>query len=242
MSLKKSAGNMYPWVTHTHSHLAGRCPHECAYCYVQAMERRFKSGRYTGPLRLDERELAVNYGKGRTIFVEHCNDLFAEAVPDEWIGQILAHCRRFPENIYVFQTKNPGRVGAWLREEEAQFPPAWVLGTTIETNRAISGTAPAPAARARAMTDIRKAWPEAVLFVTVEPIHDLDVAELLSDLFAIGPDFVNVGADSKGHGLVEPSAEKVRELIAGIQELGIELRQKRNLDRLLSREAGQRVA
>lgn len=239
MSLKKSAGNMYPWVTHTHSHLAGRCPHECAYCYVQAMERRFGQGRYAGPLRLDEDELRVNYGKGRTIFVEHCNDLFAHEVRSEWIAAIVAHCCRYPDNTYVFQTKNPMRAFAsWLDG----FPASWMLGTTIETTRDTGSGAPEPVARAGAMSATRILNPDAVLFVTIEPIQDFDGPVLLEWLQSIRPTFINIGADSKGHGLVEPSAEKVRELIAGIQELGIELRQKRNLDRLLSREAGQRVA
>jgi hypothetical protein len=43
MPLKKSEGNMYPWVTHTHSHLAGACPHECK-CYVQ-MAKKFPNMR-----------------------------------------------------------------------------------------------------------------------------------------------------------------------------------------------------
>jgi len=79
MSLKKSNGNMYPWVTHTHSHLGGECPHACTYCYVD--NPRFgRPAKYTGPIRLLEDEFKVNYGTGRTIFVENCNDLFAAAV------------------------------------------------------------------------------------------------------------------------------------------------------------------
>lgn len=31
MSLKKSTGNMYPWVTHTHTHLGGECSHKCVF-------------------------------------------------------------------------------------------------------------------------------------------------------------------------------------------------------------------
>lgn len=78
---------MYPWVTHTHSHLAGECPHRCSYCYVQAMAKRSPAlkERFSGPLRLIEKELDVNYGTGKTIFVEHMNDLFAEKVPQEFI-------------------------------------------------------------------------------------------------------------------------------------------------------------
>jgi DNA repair photolyase len=54
MSLKKSTGNMYPWVTHTHCHLGGQCPHKCVYCYVD----NFPYGRpekYKGALRLIEK-------------------------------------------------------------------------------------------------------------------------------------------------------------------------------------------
>ena len=49
------------------------------------------------------------------------------------------------------------------------------------------------------------------------------------------PNFVNIGADSKGHGLVEPSMQKVNDLITRLQHGGIEIRQKKNLDRLKGR-------
>jgi hypothetical protein len=49
------------------------------------------------------------------------------------------------------------------------------------------------------------------------------------------PHFVNIGADSKGTGLQEPSKEKVLALIDGIKGLGIEIRTKRNLERLIGK-------
>jgi DNA repair photolyase len=58
MSLKKSNGNMYPWVTHTHAHLGGECPHRCAYCYVD--NPRFgRPAKYTGALRLSALRIEV---------------------------------------------------------------------------------------------------------------------------------------------------------------------------------------
>ena len=45
--------------------------------------------------------------------------------------------------------------------------------------------------------------------------------------------FVNIGADSKRCSLPEPDADKVRVLIRRLQEAGIEIREKRNLDRML---------
>lgn len=224
MSLTKSKGNMYPWVTHTHSHLGGECPHKCVYCYVD--NPRFgRPERYRGPLRLIEKEFGIKYGSGKTIFVEHCNDLFAEGVPDEFIDRILAHCSVWPNNTYVFQTKNPGRYAY-----EWRFPPNIILGTTIETNRSMDGIskAPSPADRATSMLYIE----DVPKFVTIEPVLDFDVDLLAALVNAIRPFFVNLGADSKDHRLPEPTVEKIMALVEKLKEYGIELREKHNLQRL----------
>ena len=232
MSMTKSTGNMYPWVTHTHTHLAGKCSHGCSYCYVQAMERRYKSGRYAGDLRLIEKELGVNYGSGKTIFIEHCNDLFAEQTPAGWIGKIIAHCNKSPDNTYVFQTKNPDRYTPWVKV----MPPKRLLGCTIETDdwqliKTFAPNAPEPLNRAYVMRKLRNRGEST--FVTVEPIIDCDPDVLARWITHIKPEFVNIGADSKGGNLPEPSAAKVQTLIKLITDAGIEIREKRNLDRLM---------
>ena len=233
MSLKKSAGNMYPWVTHTHSHLGGKCPHECSYCYVSAMAAKFDTmrQRYGGATRLIEGEFGVNYGKGKTIFIEHMNDLFAASVPKEMINRVLAHCWQWPKNIYVFQTKNPARYLEFLHH----LPLGSILGTTIETNRHIPevmGNAPPPVERFEAMRKLRKMMqtPSNKLFITVEPILVFDVEKLADWIAEIKPDFLNIGADSKNRGLPEPSKESI---LALVKTLHIEVRQKHNLERLL---------
>jgi len=71
------------------------------------------------------------------------------------------------------------------------------------------------------------------LFVTIEPIMDFDLADLVTWIILIRPEFVNIGADSKGHKLPEPSSDKVRQLIRMITAAGIEIREKHNLGRLL---------
>lgn len=150
MPLTKSVGNMYSWCSHTHSHLGGKCPHECQYCYV-GKGRYGVIPRYEGELRLIEKEFQVNYGSGKTIFIEHMNDLFADAVNHVFIQRILAHCRTYPDNTYVFQTKNPHRMVLW----ENEMPFKIMLGTTIETNRKIMiSKAPIPLDRFKAMTEI----------------------------------------------------------------------------------------
>lgn len=234
MPLKTSKGNMYPWVTHTHSHLGGECPHECSYCYVENPIHG-RPDRYKGPVRLVEKEFNVKYDEATLtkdggkypgiIFIENTSDLFAREMPDSFITRILLHCRRWPDNEYVFQTKNPGRL-----YNEANLPNNYIFGCTIETNRDISGLskAPRPFERYVAMRELN-----ARKFVTVEPILDFDVDELAWWIYSIEPEFVNIGADSKGHGLPEPSVDKVRALIEKLTANDIEIREKHNLERLL---------
>jgi len=232
MPLIKSKGNMYEWVGYTHSHLGGECPHKCSYCYVQAMAARFPNmkARYSGPVRLIENELAVRYGSGKIIFIEHMNDLFADSVPDESIQRILLHCEACHNNKYVFQTKNPTRAYSWLALHK---PVYFMIGTTIESNRenlAIS-KAPAPYLRRDGMM---KFIGKAETFVTVEPIMDFDVIPLVEMIVAIKPTFINIGADSKRCGLPEPAPAKVKEFVAKLQEAGIVIRKKTNLERMLA--------
>ena len=220
---------MYPWVTHMHSHLRGACPHRCPYCYVQAIGKRFGGDAHTGPLRMDTDQLDIKYGKGRTIFVEHASDLFAEAVKCGWLDLILDHCRQWPENTYVFQTRNVGRLVNWF----PYLPDRLILGTSIETDHDAPGSAPHPYKRALGIQMLNGSLPRPTTFVTIEPVLDFNLDNMLALLDMARPDFINIGADSKGHGLREPSADKVLALIAGIKAMGIEIRQKANLKRLL---------
>lgn len=226
MSLKKSTGNMYPWVTHTHCHLGGECPHKCVYCYVD--NPRFgRPERYKGSLRLIESEFDVNYGTGKTIFMENCNDLWANTVPQEFISKIVMHALKWPENNYVWQTKNPAR----YLTMDALLPNNSLFGCTIETNRHYEWVSKAPSPEERYIhmkaLDQRK-------FITIEPIMDFDLDVLPVWIKEIGPEFVNIGADSKGHNLPEPSKKKVVSLIEGLKYYGIEIREKHNLERLIS--------
>ena len=231
MSLNKSVGNMYEWVTHTHSHLRGKCPHECSYCYVQAHERRWSSGAFAGPVRLKEDEFRVKYPAGSVVFVEHQNDLFAEGVDAETICRVLDHCCQYPEAEYVFQTKNPNCLAHCFMH---RLPKRCMIGTTIETNRWFPqmGKAPAPVARHLAMLHIRLRHPGVKLFCTIEPIMRFDLSEMVK-IAEWQPDFVNIGADSKGNHLPEPTREEVLALAAALTERGIQVRRKSNLERLV---------
>ena len=154
MPVKKSDGNMYEWVTHMHAELGGECSHKCSYCYVNNV-RWGRAPRYCGEVRLIEKETKTKLGTGRVIFKEHMNDLFAASVPDKMILSILLHCRQWPDNTYVFQSKNPARYIPFL----TLFPAKTILLVTIETNRDIDkniSVAPSPCDRMKAMVEINE--------------------------------------------------------------------------------------
>jgi DNA repair photolyase len=199
-------------------------------CYVNSVKNKFPNinERYSGEIRLLEKELAKDEGEGNTIFVQDMGDLFAENVPSEFILTILNHLKKYQKNTYLFQTKNPKR----FLEFESDFPDNIILGTTIETNKQeiLNKISKAPS------IEERKYWMKMVgfckIFLTLEPLIDFDLKELVEIIRDINPDFVNIGADSKNHNLPEPSKNKVKELIEELKAF-TEIRKKENLGRLL---------
>ncbi len=207
---------MYDFVTHTWNPIKGKCTHDCKYCYMK------KWGDLL-PLRLDENEMQTDLGKRNLIFVGSSCDMFAEDVYSAWIFRVLEHCGQF-DNTYLFQSKNPAR----FLDFENDFPYYTTLGTTIESNRDYPEISKAPPIedRARAMIDARRTGFK--IMITIEPVLDFDVDDLVRIIKYIEPNGVNLGADSGGHNLPEPSKEKLLELIDQV-----EIRQKPNLNRLL---------
>jgi hypothetical protein len=69
--------------------------------------------------------------------------------------------------------------------------------------------------------------------VSIEPIMDFNLDKFVDWLSSIGPEFVSIGADSKGHNLPEPPAGKIRELIQELKKF-TEVKIKANLKRLIN--------
>lgn len=228
MPLKPSIGQMYTWVSHVHTHLGGECTHRCSYCYV-GRNRFGRAEKYSGKMRLIEKELKVDYGTGNTIFIEHMNDLFANGVTHYMIEKIFRHIRQYRENMYVFQTKNPSR--AWEFKEE--FPSRYMIGTTIETNRNLPriSLAPCPGSRASGI-ELWSGYGRQT-FITIEPVMAFDPAVFAGMIISCKPSFVNIGADSKNTHLPEPSADDLAELIERLNLANVPIRKKANLERIL---------
>ena len=69
------------------------------------------------------------------------------------------------------------------------------------------------------------------VFVTIEPILDFDLPDMVAILKHCEPKQVNIGADSGRNNLPEPSKEKVLALINELQKFTI-IDRKTNLSRL----------
>ena len=205
MALKESAGNMYDFVSHTWSPVRGKCKHDCSYCYM-------KRWGDLPPMHIDEKDLKTDLGEDRFIFVGHTVDLFADDVPREWISRVLAHCKKYPTNKYLFQSKNSARFLDFLEE----YPPICVFGTTIETNREGYVISKAPSYYDR-VVNLSIMGNNYETIVTIEPIFDFDLEELVDLIITADPTWINIGADSKGHKLPEPSKEQIMELIKELQ-------------------------
>jgi hypothetical protein len=186
--------------------------------------------KYSGAPYIIDGALDANLGEGRTIFMEHMSDLFAKDVPNELIFKVLDHCKQWPRNTYVFQSKNPSRISAFI----GLMPCSVILGTTIETNRPTQtvSSAPSPEQRYNAMLSIRCTFKGVKTFVTIEPILAFDLGVLAGWIADLRPDFLNIGADSKKRGLTEPTKAEVLALVAELRKAGIEVREKHNLDRM----------
>ncbi len=218
MPFKKAKGNMYPFIDYTWSPIRGRCSHSCSYCYVKRWGEQ-------PPLHIDEKDLRAALGSNNFIFVGHTIDLFAEDVPVDWIEEVLSQLNLYPKNRYLLQSKNPKRFLDFI----GHYPDKILFGTTIETNRDIvESKAPPVKERAMALGMLSK---EYETMVTIEPIFDFDLDDLVDLIILANPIWVNIGADSKGHNLSEPSKDKVRCLVQTLQKR-TQVKLKGNLKRI----------
>lgn len=219
---------MYEFVTHTWNPLAGECPHKCSYCSTNKLKRYPGIlNKYSGPPRLDEKQL-TNLGSGNFIFVVAQSDLFAKGVPHHIILPILDHCAKF-DNKYLIQTKSPDDLIDF--RDHPVFKKS-VVCTTIESNRyypGIMGNTPNPQSRSSAMHILSK---RVDTYVTIEPIMDFELEDLVRMVAWCSPKQVNIGADSGNNNLPEPSKEKILQLIAELEKF-TKVVQKSNLKRLL---------
>ena len=216
-------GNMYRFVSHTWNPVKGACPYGCHYCYVN------KWGNDPIPLRLDERELRANLGEENFIFVCSGCDLFHPAVPDFWIAQVICQARNYQKNKYLFHTKNPGRI-LELAHNGYTWPGGSIICVTAESDGWYRhmGVAPAPLIRLEELAKIGDKR-----MITIEPVMKMvHPSNFANAILKCHPVQVNIGADSCGNDLPEPSRADLEELIELLAP-NTKVHLKKNLRRLL---------
>ena len=231
--MNKQTGNMYDFISHTCNPIKGLCPHECSYCYMYGIYTRYKN--LDSRMRLDEKELCESYGREKFIFIGSSTDMYANEVPTEWILRVYDHCLEYGKNRYLFQSKNPQRFlePALMNHPLMQRRDSVFFATTIETNREepVVSRAQSMGQRAIAMTIMRKLGFD--VMITIEPVMDFDLEELLSMMKLIQPFQVNIGCNtSRSVHLPEPSRAKLIAFVENLRRL-TNVKLKSNSSRIL---------
>lgn len=207
------------------------CRYECTFCNARkAAETRFRHiPRYRDGFtpKLVEELLHRRFKPGQFIFVAYMGDI-SFATKEEFL-RILAKIREFPETYFLVQSKNPRQLYDWREDWGISLPPNVYLGTTIETNRDYRLTkAPPPVERFRYLTG----YPHNLKFLSIEPIMDFDLEELVLWVTLMNPDVIEVGADNYHNDLPEPPWSKVQKLLEKIREVCPRVIEKEGLERL----------
>lgn len=215
MTIGKPDGYMYKFVTGQWNPISGKCPHRCAYCYM------LKYHNEQPPLHLREKELNGEFHEDDFIFIGSGTDMFADIAPSQWIIKVLDFCVSASSTLFnanqtkfLLQSKNPARILEFT--DHSLFKNGQVVAcTTIETNRHYSefmGKAPLTQKRAEAMALLSKQGIRT--FVTVEPIMDFDLEEMVALIKECNPEQVNIGKNSKDFiKLPNPTLGKTVELV-----------------------------
>lgn len=218
---------------YTYNPIKGDCSHQCIYCYMKSIMLRYHQN---ATLRLDQKELNIKMGRNRFIFLGSSTDMFAADVPSEWIVAVLDHLYEFPENEYMFQSKNPTRFLEFVGHKLfTKLKEQIIFCTTLESDidhKSVS-TAPLIVERAVAMQKISSLGFKTM--ITVEPVMMFSDALKFADLLAlINPVQVNIGANTNRQvKLIEPERDDIISLIKNLEDLNITVHQKDNLERLL---------
>ncbi|MBA7469601.1 hypothetical protein ES707_04873 [subsurface metagenome] len=203
------------------------CDFLCTYCNARrtALTRLRNSPRYKDGFspHLVEQELGRKFKPGSFVFVGYMGDISFASRPI--IIDLTCRIAEQPEVNFLFCTKSPLHYWHW----HIVWPENLYLGATIETNRDYRLTrAPAPLYRYIAM----RALDHPKKFLSIEPVCDFDLDEMLSWITEIDPQIIEVGADNYHNNLPEPPWDKVERLIKGLEDICPTVVRKVGLERL----------
>jgi protein gp37 len=135
-----SDGSAIEWTDATWNPMRGctKVSPGCKHCYAETFAERFR-GVPGHPfeqgfdLRLVPEALALplRWRAGRRVFVNSMSDLFHEAVPDEFIGQVFDVMAKAPQHQFQVLTKRSARMAAVAAE--LRVPSNVWMGVSVES-------------------------------------------------------------------------------------------------------------
>ncbi len=218
---------MFRSIDHTW-HIYTGCGFQCSYCYARGLiEGRLRHlAKYERGFEptFHPEELKKKFRPGDFIGVALMSDV-SFAAPEE-VSRIMERISQFPDTRFLLQSKDPACFASseWLMRDNA------VYGTTLETNRDHYSFSKAPDVSARAA--ILRMLPAKHKFVSIEPIMDFDLEEMVSRIALIKPEIVEVGSDNYRNCLPEPPWSKVEALLKALREFVPKVVEKEGLERL----------
>jgi len=176
--MNKQGPGKIDWTDYTWNPISG-CLHNCDYCYMKRMEKRFKG--ITVPAFHSERlENIYRIKKPSKIFVGSSGDMWGEWVPREWINEVLDIAALNDQHTFQFLTKNPAEYNHWDLFEMGN---CW-FGTTVD------GTPKTSMNLATLLTAIPYSI---VKFASFEPLlAPVNIEPIYMDML----DWIIIGADS----------------------------------------------
>jgi protein gp37 len=167
----------------------------CTNCYASTINKRFGNGlEYTVP-NLEKVEFFISEKileeplrrkKPATIFVGDMFDLFHEAIPTEFIAEVLRVAVKTPRHTFQFLTKRADRMLTLVRGAQQhwrqRFPEHMWFGVSVESQKYADERIP-----------LLLQTPAAVRFLSVEPMLE---AVKLTELYGGMVDWVICGGES----------------------------------------------
>lgn len=158
---------------------------------------------------------------GNNIFVGAMSDLFGAWVPDDWIREVFAVCRKYPIHNYLFLTKNPDRyIELFMKEQLPESGNMWYGATVTNSRQAHLAEA--------ALQDLPGT---AHAFLSIEPLlGDISGDESLEIVTGNFTDWVIIGAETGNRkDRVVPQKEWIGNIVRLCDAMGVPVFMKNSL-------------